>query len=101
MLCQIAALARGSTLALSFLLPPELVDPAERAQYEAVRAAASASGTPFLSLLDPPEMFALAREAGFRHVQHVGTSDLIQRYFTGRSDGLKPATGESFLVATA
>jgi hypothetical protein len=54
-----------------------------------------------VSLLEPPEMLALAREAGFRQVQHVGTIDLIRRYFTGRSDGLKLATGESFLVATA
>jgi methyltransferase (TIGR00027 family) len=101
MLRQVATLACGSTLAMTFLLPPDLVAPAERAPHKAVIAAARASGTPFLSLLSPPEVLAMARQAGFRQVQHVTTRDLYQRYFAGRKDSLKPADGESFLLATA
>jgi methyltransferase (TIGR00027 family) len=100
MLRQVATLVRGSTLAMTFLLPPDLVDPVERAPYEAVIAAARGSGTPFLSLLPPCEVLAMARQGGFRQVQHVATGDLYQRYFAGRQDGLKPADGESFLLAT-
>jgi len=44
-------------------------------------------------------MLALAQEA-FSKTQHVSTADLTQRYFTGRADGLQPARGEAFLVAT-
>jgi hypothetical protein len=44
-------------------------------------------------------MLTLAREAGFKGVKHVSTADLVERYFAGRSDGLKPSTGEAFLVA--
>lgn len=29
----------------------------------------------------------------------VSSADLTERYFAGRSDGLRPCTGESFLVA--
>jgi methyltransferase (TIGR00027 family) len=100
MLREVTGLAPGSTLAVTFLLPLELVDAAERPAYERVLAGARASGTPFVSLLRPQEMLALGREAGFREVRHVGTGDLVQRYFTGRSDGLKPSMGESFLIAT-
>jgi methyltransferase (TIGR00027 family) len=100
MLRQVAMLARGSVLAMTFIPPLDLVDPAERAQHEAVYAAARASGTPFLSLLSPEEMLAMARQAGFRQVQHVATTDLYQRYFADRNDGLRPVSGESFLLAS-
>lgn len=97
---QIAALAPGSTLAMTFLLPLELIDPAERPQHEAVYKAARAAGTPFLSFFAPEDMLALARDVGFSETQYVSTADLTQRYFAGRNDGLRPAMGESLLVAT-
>ncbi len=97
---QIATLAPGSTLAMTFILPLELVDPEERAQLQSVQKAARAAGTPFVSFFSPPEMLALAREGGFSQTQHISTADLTQRYFTGRTDGLKPSSGEAFLVAT-
>ena len=97
---QIAALAPGSTLAMTFLLPLDLVDPAERSQHEMVYERARAAGTPFVSFFRPAEILALAREAGFRDVRHVSRSDIIQRYFAGRGDGLQPSSGEEFLVAT-
>jgi methyltransferase (TIGR00027 family) len=97
---RIAALAPGSTLAMTFILPLELLDPEERPRHEAVYQRARAAGTPFLSFFSPPEMLALAQEAGFSKTRHVSTADLTQRYFTGRADGLQPASGEAFLVAT-
>lgn len=98
---QLAALAPGSVLAMTFLLPLELIDDAaERAQHQAVYERARASGTPFISFFAPSDMLVLAREAGFGHVQHVSTADLTQRYFSGRADGLRPASGESFLLAS-
>jgi methyltransferase (TIGR00027 family) len=97
---EIATLAPGSTLAMTFILPPDLLDPEERVQLQAVQKGARASGTPFLSLFRPPEMLALARDAGFNKAQHVSAADLIQRYFTGRTDSLRPSSGEAFLVAT-
>jgi methyltransferase (TIGR00027 family) len=97
---QIATLAPGSTLAMTFILPLELLDPDDRPQRQAVQKSARAAGTPFVSFFSPPEMLALARDAGFTQAQHVSTADLIQRYFTGRTDGLRPSSGEAFLVAT-
>ena len=96
---QVATLAPGSTFVLTFLLPLELIDAAERAQHQAVYERARASGTPFISLFRPDEMVALAREAGFKEARHVSTADIIDRYFKGRRDGLRPSTGESILVA--
>jgi methyltransferase (TIGR00027 family) len=97
---QVAALAPGSTLAMSFLLPLELADPEVRPGLERAVKGARASGTPFLSFFTPPEMLALAREAGFQKVHHVAAATLAQRYFAGRSDGLRPPNNsEELLVA--
>ena len=99
---QVAALAPGSTLAMTFLLPLELADPEIRTGLEMAEQGARASGTPFLSFFTPPEMVALAREAGFREARHVSAADLAQRYFAGRTDGLRPPNNaEELLVATA
>lgn len=94
-----AALVRGSTLAMTFMLPLEFVDSDERAQRQAAEQGARAAGTPFVSFFSPTEMLALAREAGFREVQHVSAADLAERYFAGRTDGLRPSSAEQFLVA--
>ena len=58
------------------------------------------SGTPFLSFFTPPEIVSLAREAGFREARHVSAADLTERYFMGRTDGLRPPkNAEELLVA--
>ena len=99
-LSQIAALAPGSTLVMSFLLPLELADPELRPGLQLAEKGARASGTPFISFFTPTEMLALAREAGFREVQHVTAATLAERYFAGRTDGLRPPNNaEELLVA--
>jgi O-methyltransferase involved in polyketide biosynthesis len=98
---QVATLASGSTLAMTFLLPLELADPEVRPGLEMAEKGARASGTPFLSFFTPPEMLALAHEAGFREARHVSAADLTQRYFAGRTDGLRPPNNaEELLVAS-
>jgi methyltransferase (TIGR00027 family) len=98
---QTAALAPGSTFAMSFLLPLELADPEVRPGLERAVQGARASGTPFISFFTPAEMLALAREAGFRDAEHVSAATLAQRYFAGRTDGLRPPNNaEELLVAT-
>jgi methyltransferase (TIGR00027 family) len=101
MLRQIAALAPGCTLAMTFLLPLEFADPEVRPGLELAAKGARASGTPFVSFFTPAEMLALAREAGFREARHVSAATLTQRYFAGRADGLRPPNNaEELLVAT-
>lgn len=101
LLREVAALAPGSTFAMSFLLPLEMAEPAVRPGMEMAEKGARASGTPFISFFTPAEMMALAREAGFREARHVSAADLAARYFAGRPDGLRPPyNAEELLVAT-
>ena len=97
---QIAGLARASTLAMTFLLPTELLDDADRPGFHAAERGARAAGTPFISFYTPDEMLALAREVGFKDVQHVAGPLLAERYFADRTDGLRASSGEDLLVAT-
>ncbi|MFF9348542.1 class I SAM-dependent methyltransferase [Streptomyces sp. NPDC014734] len=97
---RIAELAPGTTLAMTFLLPPELVAPADRPGLRRSKEGAQVSGTPFLSFYTPQDMLSLAHEAGFADAQHVPGAQLAERYFAGRDDGLRPSSGEDFLLAT-
>lgn len=95
---QVAALAPA--LAMTFLLPLALADPEVRPGLEMAEKGARASGTPFLSFFTPPEILALAREAGFGEARHVSAADLSRRYFAGRTDDLRPPNNaEELLVA--
>jgi methyltransferase (TIGR00027 family) len=97
---QLASLAPGSTVAMTFQPPLELLDEEDRAWRQAAENGARASGTPFISFYTPPEILALARDAGFTDARHVSAAMLNQRYFAGRTDGLRTSSGEELLVAT-
>jgi len=98
---RVATLAPGSTLAMSFLLPIELTDPEVRPGIERAVEGARANGTPFISFFTPTEILTLARNAGFEEVQHVSAATLAERYFSNRTDGLRPPNNsEELLIAT-
>jgi methyltransferase (TIGR00027 family) len=97
---QIAGLAPGSTLAMTFQLPTELVDDADRPAREAALNGARASGTPFISFYTPAEMVTLALDAGFSEARHVSGTSLAERSFADRTDGLRPSSGEDLLIAS-
>ena len=97
---QMTALAPGSKFIMTFMLPLDQVAEADRLGYERSLKGAQASGTPFISFFKPPEMLALARQFGFTNLEHRSTYDMILDYFAGRSDGLRPSTGEELLIVT-
>ena len=85
---------------MTFLLPLEDMPPEVRPGFQMAEKGARASGTPFISFFTPTAMLTLAREAGFREVRHVSAATLAQRYFAGRTDGLRPPrNSEELLVA--
>ncbi|WP_431951397.1 class I SAM-dependent methyltransferase [Nocardia lijiangensis] len=98
---QLSALAPGSTLAMTFMLPLELVGSGEQQMRRFAEQGARASGTPFISFYGPDEIVALAKEAGFAAAQHISSAELTRRYFADRADGLRPAESEQILVAVS
>lgn len=97
---HIAGFSPGSTLVMSFLCPMDMLDPQLRVGVERAAQGARANGTPWISFFRPEEMLSLARAAGFERVQHVSAAALAERYFAGRTDGLRPPNNsEELLVA--
>ncbi|MGM9967091.1 MAG: class I SAM-dependent methyltransferase [Rummeliibacillus sp.] len=97
---QVATLAPGTTLAMTFLLPFDQTEPDIKKDAEEAKKGAKSSGTPFISFFTPQEMIDLALKAGFREAKHVSSADLNERYFAGRTDSLSLPSGEEFLLAT-
>lgn len=95
----VAQMSPGSTLAMTYLLPLELVDADERRLREFAERGARASGTPFISSFTPSQVTALAREAGFKEARHVSAADLAERYFTVRTVRPSLPKSEEILVA--
>jgi methyltransferase (TIGR00027 family) len=96
---RLAGLAPGSIVVMTFMLPFELLDEADRPGLEEAARGAQMSGTPWISFYAPEEMRVFARDAGFVDARTVSTADLADRYLCGRSDGLIAAGGEGILVA--
>ena len=98
---QLASLAHGSTLIMTFAPPLDLLDEQARAGRLAAEQGARASGTPWLSSFAPQEILAMARHAGFKDASHVSAAMLNERYFAARTDDLRTSAGEELLVATS
>ena len=88
---QCATLVPGSVLVMSFGLSPDHTEPEDRP----LQGGPDATFTCF----SPSEVLELAREAGFRDVQHVSMASLTERYLAGRSDHLQPSTAQNLLLA--
>jgi methyltransferase (TIGR00027 family) len=100
LLQQVAKLAPRSILAMSFILPVELLNEEDRRLYEMAMKGAAAAGTPFISFFTPEQMLALAAGAGLPNARVVSGDELAATYFAGRKDGLAPSNAEQILVAT-
>jgi len=96
---RLAQLAPGSSVVMTFMLPFDLLDPADRPGLEGAARGAQASGTPWISFFTPDEIVALAREAGFSDARYIATDELANRYLAGRPDGLRASGGEGILEA--
>ena len=97
---QIATLATGSTLAMTFYLPMELIDEEDKPLQQLSEKGARESGTPFVSFFTLSELQSFAGNAGFREIKTISSKDLEQYYFENRNDNFSPASGEIFLIAT-
>lgn len=97
---QIATLASGSKLAMTFSLPIELLDEEDKPVQEIAKKGTREAGTPMVSFFTPDEILTLANKAGFKEVKTISTKEMEQYYFTNRADNLLPASGDVFLLAT-
>ena len=97
---DVAGMAAGTVFVCTFIVRADLIEPAEQAARRTTESGASASGHPWVSAYSPTELAALAAAAGFDDVRHVPSAELSERYFSARTDDLRPLSSEDLLVAS-
>jgi len=90
----VAGMAPGTRFVLSFARPAV---PGR----DHLAEAAARSGEPWLTRLEPDDLVAALRHAGFAAVELLSSEDAQERYFAGRTDGLKAPSRVNLAVATA
>lgn len=96
---EAAALAPGTALFCGFIVPEDLVDPAERDCTARIKEVVAGRGCPFVSEYSPEHIAGLAQRAGLDDVRLFSPGELTARYFAGRPDGLRIPSVEHFLFA--
>lgn len=88
----VGSLPAGSAIVFDYGIPPSSLPLLSRAVYRYLARRVAAAGEPFHTFFDPRELAAILREAGFAHVEDLGPSEIHERYFAGRADGLRVGT---------
>ncbi|MCP1339589.1 SAM-dependent methyltransferase [Idiomarina sp. M1R2S28] len=93
LLSQILELAPGSSLIFDYRVKTELLNVVEQAIVKVSEEVFSAMGEPWRSQFDPTHFEKELKIMGFPQVRTFGSSELNQRYFSRRKDGLQIAGG--------
>lgn len=85
----IAALPRGSQVVFDFSPPPAELGDAERRSHERSAASVARSGEPWIGYFNPGELVADMHSGGFSSARALGSAEMNERYFRGRTDGFQ------------
>jgi methyltransferase (TIGR00027 family) len=86
---QIAALPSRSGVAFDYAVPTDMLGDVGRRVFDELSSRVARTGEPFRSFIDPHTLLSQLHEAGFSAGEDVSGEVLNQRYFAGRSDGLR------------
>lgn len=95
---DIAALAPGTVVCLTYSVPERSRSPRARAVRAASSEIVAARGEPWVSHYTAEEAEALAADAGFTVIEQVSDEE-AGALFAGRTDGLRPDGVERLLIA--
>jgi methyltransferase (TIGR00027 family) len=85
----IAALPVGSGIAFDYSVAAEELSPRMQAARKSLSQRVAAAGEPFTLFFRTEQMENELRSAGFDRIEQADTMELNQRYFAGRTDGLR------------
>ena len=86
-------------MVFDYASPPHTLSWTERLALRAMEARVAAVGEPFRTFLDTPPLIQQIRDLGFDEIESLDGDALNQRYFAGRTDGLR--VGRAGRVMTA
>jgi methyltransferase (TIGR00027 family) len=85
----IASRPRGSQVVFDFSPPLSELGDAERRGHERSAANVARSGEPWIGYFSPDALAEEMRADGFSSAQALGSGEMNQRYFRGRTDGFR------------
>jgi len=95
----VAALAPGTEIIFEYALPKELLDEESQRSLARSMAVTATRGEPFQSLFEPAQLAEQVRKLGFAEVSDLGPDEMEARYFTDRTDALRPSAGNHYMRA--
>ncbi len=85
----VASLPPGKEIVFDYSLPPTLMSDTQRFGHERMAKRVAVIGEPWITYFEPSDLADRLRQAGFKQVEDLGPEAADQRYFKGRSDGLR------------
>jgi methyltransferase (TIGR00027 family) len=76
-----------------YTAPRSSLNPANQMAFDELAKQVAAAGEPFVTFFDPPELAGELRKMGFAHIEDLGFREINERYFSGRTDGLRVTGG--------
>jgi methyltransferase (TIGR00027 family) len=97
-LAFIGSLPAGSGVVFDYAVERSSLDPVEQMALDALASRVARVGEPFRLFLDPRALNRMLGAAGFHQIEDLGPSEIDERYFASRADGLRVAAGLAHLV---
>ncbi len=95
----VAALSPGTEIIFEYAVPKELLDEESQRFLARSMAVAAARGEPFQSFFEPAQLAEQVRKLGFAEVSDLGPDEMEARYFTDRTDALRPSAANHYMRA--
>ena len=99
LLADLAGLAPGSEVVISYSPPPDGLDPVVQQVWDKSSPKVDQTGESFIGHYTPARIQGLVTEAGFSEVIHYSVDDLNAEYFPDRPDGLRLHSIEQLVIA--
>ena len=96
---SVSGCCSGSEIVLSYDASDTFLDDAAREMVKIEARLVAATGEPYTTRMSPAQAEALVEGAGMDIVEHLTPQALYDRYFAGRSDGLRPSAAERLIAA--
>jgi methyltransferase (TIGR00027 family) len=94
----VAAMPSGSEVVFDYGVPPSTLNWLRRFTFKRLTRRLAEKGEPFLTFFEPSTLASELRQIGFGHIEDLGVEEMNERYFGGRSDGLRLGAGLSHLM---
>ena len=85
----VGSLPPRTEIVFDYAVSPSALSESDRRVHDDTTRAVAARGEPWLSHFAPPVLAADLRSAGFTRVEDLGPDEIQERYFKGRTDGLR------------